>query len=96
MPAYDFINEKRVARGRKPQSYYVPTDPKAIELRNKQYERLKKRAEWVDKLADTRKKLKDSNLKSDKTVKGMASNALKKRSIGIYGLREMRNVKDLI
>ena len=77
MRAYEFVNEQQAVH-RKP-AILVPKDPKRIEQRKEQYDLLKKRAEWLSKLADVKKKLRDDWEQSEKIVKTMANRALKKR-----------------
>jgi len=82
MRAYEFMAEAQKGRN------LVPSNINAIELRKRQYELLKKRAEWMNKVAELRKKQTDEASKSSRTVKGMAANALRRRRVGIYGLQQ--------
>ena len=82
MRAREFTDETR--RGRN----LVPNNVNAIELRKRQYELLKKRAEWMNKVAELRKRQTDEASESSRTVKAMASNAFRRRQVGIYGLQQ--------
>jgi hypothetical protein len=82
MRAYEFMDEARKTR------HQLPNNINAIELQKRQYELLKKRAEWLSKQAEVKRKLTDDASKSSRTVKGMAAHALRRRSVGVYGLQD--------
>ena len=84
MRAREFIDEMQRGRNR------LPTNQNAIELQKNQYGLLQKRAEWLNKIAELRKKLTDDASRSSREVKAMAGNALKRRQAGIHGLREKK------
>jgi hypothetical protein len=80
MRAHEFMDEARKTINP------IPTNVNAIELQMRQYELLKKRAEWQSKQAEVKRKLNDDNDHSSKVVSKMAKHALAGRQNGVYGL----------